>query len=201
MRARDLSVKLGLDWGSSSPGCVLWGVALPDAHAHIFDEMKFQRLAVREVAEAIREKCLSDWKLGTMPPIFCDPALKIKTGQIGEDFIQTFARYKVSLTPVSNNRIVGWQRVHEALALDPLTKTPWLTIHHRCKYLIRTMPAMLQDDHNPEDIDTESDDHACDTLRYLLMGGLRPGSKASIVKHEKPGSWAAFKRFANRHAA
>jgi hypothetical protein len=201
MRARDLTVKMGLDWGQASPGVVLWGCALPDAHAHIFDELKFQRMSVREVAEAIRDRTLGDWKLPKMPPIYCDPALKAKTGQIGEDYLQTFARHKVVLTPVSNHRTAGWQRVHEALSINKETGRPWLTVHPRCKYLIRTLPAMMQDDHNPEDLNTESDDHACDTLRYVLMGGLRPGTKPVIVKTDKPGTWGAFKRFARSQAA
>src|SRR4249920_1760738 len=113
-RLRDLTVRCGLDWGSSAPGCCLWGVALPDNHAHIVSEYKFQHMAVREVAEALREQSLSEWKLPKMPVMFCDPALRIKTGQIGEDFLATFARYRVTLTPVSNNRQIGWQRIHEA---------------------------------------------------------------------------------------
>jgi hypothetical protein len=201
MRVRELTTKCGLDWGSSNPGCVLWAVALPDNHAHVYDELKFVKLSVREVADAIREKSLSEWKLGKMPPIFCDPALRIKTGQIGEDFLMTFARYKVALTPVSNNRQVGWQRLHEALALDPATKTPWLTFHPRCKYLIRTLPMMLQDEHDPEDCDSTGDDHGADSLRYLLQGGLRAGSKANLIKPDPPGSWGQLKRYLKRTAA
>jgi hypothetical protein len=158
-------------------------------------------MSVREVAEAIREKSLGDWKLGKMPPIFCDPALRIKTGQIGEDFLQTFARYRVALTPVSNNRQVGWQRVHEALSIDPATGTPWVTFHPRCKYLIRTIPTMLQDPNDPEDLDTDSDDHGVDSFRYALQGGLRPQSRANLIKPDPPGSWGQLKRYLTRNPA
>lgn len=194
MRARDLTVKLGLDWGSASPGCVLWGTALPDGHVHLFDELKFQRMTVKDVAEAIKDKC-HDWRLSPLPMVYCDPALKIRTGQIGEDYIQTFGRYGVRLIPVSNDRVVGWQRVHEALSTDQATGTPWLTIHPRCKYLIRTLPLMVQDKNNPEDLDTETDDHPSDAARYLLMGGLRPGTKAKTVERIVPNSWAWWKSY------
>jgi hypothetical protein len=198
VRVRDLTVKCGLDWGgsgpSSKPGCVVFGVALPDQRAHIFDELKIMRLPIADAAVLIRDKCLKDWALGKMPPIYCDPALKIKTGQIGEDYIQTFARHKVVLTPVSNAREAGWQRVHEALSAMPGGTQPWLTIHPRCRYLIRTLPAMVADDHNAEDLDTNSDDHACDALRYLMMGGLRQGSKAVLRTPAREGSWAWMKR-------
>jgi hypothetical protein len=187
MRARDLTTKIGLDWGSASPGCVLFGVALPDGHVHIYDEIKFQRQTVKDVAGLIKDKC-HDWKM-QVPLVYCDPALKIRTGQIGEDYISTFGRYGVRLIPVSNERILGWQRVHEALSTDTHTGTPWLTIHPRCKYLIRTIPLMVQAKNEPEDLDTGTDDHPSDALRYLLMGGLRPGTKAKTVERYAKNTW------------
>jgi hypothetical protein len=153
----------------------VWGAALPDARVHLFDEFKMVRLSIKDAAEQIRERCLRTWKLGQMPSIYCDPALRIKTGQIGEDYIQTFARHRVILTPVSNNRHAGWQRIHEALREMPGMREPWLTIHPRCKYLIRTIPAMIQDSNDPEDLDTDSDDHGClvgDTPIAMAQGEM-----------------------------
>lgn len=208
VRARDLPIALGLDWGgsgpSSKPGCVLWGAALPDQRVHILDELKMMQLSIKEAAEEIRERTLKEWKLPKMPQVFCDPALKIATGQIGEDYIATFARYKVILTPVSNNREAGWQRVHEALRTMPDGREPWLTVHPRCKYLLRTIPMMVQhpNPNKAEDLDSSTDDHAVDALRYLLMGGLRAGSVAKLAAPVKEGSWGWFKRtYGNGRAA
>jgi hypothetical protein len=180
-RVRDLRVACGMDWGNASPGCVLWGVALPNGHVHVFDEVKFQRLPVRQVAELVQARH-AEWGL-TRVPVYADPALRGDTGQMGESMGATFARFGVPLLYPSNDRLNGWQRVHEALApcrqAECVTPerplgTPWLTVDPRCRYLARTMPLMVQSKANPEDVDTETDDHACDALRYLLMGGLRP---------------------------
>lgn len=204
LRARDLRVACGIDWGHSSPGCVLWGAALPNEHVHVFDELKFQRMEIRDVAAAIKEKH-REWKLKGVP-IYADPSLAGTTGQIGESYAMTFARHGVPLiTKLSNHRPQGWQRVHEALAPCKHATcqsaaypegTPWLTVHPRCKYLTRTLPLMVQDDTNPEDLDTESDDHASDALRYLIQGGLRPkmGRPAVI---EQPNSLRAWRRLAS----
>ena len=179
MRARDLRVSLGIDWGNSSPGCVLWGAALPDGHVTIFDEYKFQRMTAKDVGAAIKQKC-KDWRLPKVPVVYCDPSLlPAKQGELGEWIGLTLARHGVPVVRVSNDRTNGWQRVHEALA--PCAHTdhpprPWLTIHPRCRYLIRTLPLMVQSTNDTEDLDSDSDDHACDALRYLLMGGLRPSS-------------------------
>lgn len=181
LRARDLRVACGLDWGTASPGVCVWGAAFPDGHVHIFDELKFQRQTVKEVAEAIIAKH-RHWQLKTPVPTFADPSIKpwgTSSGAVGEAIGTTFTRYGVPLIYPSNDRVNGWQRLHEALA--PCTHTdhpprPWLSIHPRCRYGIRTLPLMVQDENNPEDLDSESDDHWCDALRYLLMGGLRPAT-------------------------
>ena len=183
-RLRDLRVACGLDWGSASPGCFLMGCALPDGHIHLVDEWKFQRLTVRQVAEGIHER-VTGWGLERMPLVYADPALRGDTGQIGESIGATFARYGVPLLYPSNDRVNGWQRVHEALAVcrHPACRSeahpdgrPWLSVDPRCRYLARTIPLLVQSDQNPEDVDTHGDDHAADALRYLIMGGLRPAT-------------------------
>ncbi len=35
--------------------------------------------------------------------------------------------------------------------------------------IIRTLPAMQHDDARPEDIDTDAEDHCCDSVRYGVM--------------------------------
>jgi hypothetical protein len=42
-----------------------------------------------------------------------------------------------------------------------LPPRPWMLIHPRCTYLIRTFPQLVMDDTNPEDMDTTGPDHAC----------------------------------------
>lgn len=184
-----------MDWGSASPGAVVWGAALPDGRVHIFDEFKFQRMTVKDVAAGIVAKSKS-WGLKLPTTTYADPSLKpwvTDRGGMGESIGQTFARYGVPMIYPSNDRMAGWQRVHEALSPSP-DGTPWMTIHPRCKYLIRTLPLMVQAKNNPEDLDTDSDDHACDALRYLLMGGLRPSAPHAQSAKVEPMSLAWYRQ-------
>ncbi len=127
--------------------------------------------------------------------VLCDPSLlPAKQGEAGEWIGLTLIRHGLPVRRVSNDRVNGWQRVHEALGIDPVTQTPWMTVHPRCKYLIRTVPLMVQADNNPEDLDTDSDDHACDALRYLLMGGLRPVTGRATVSAAPVNSMAWWRR-------
>jgi hypothetical protein len=41
-----------------------------------------------------------------------------------------------------------------------------------CPYLIESLPALPMDKKNPEDVDTTSNDHAADALRYLCKERL-----------------------------
>ena len=38
-----------------------------------------------------------------------------------------------------------------------------------CRDLIRTLPALQHDAARPEDVDTDSEDHAADAMRYGVM--------------------------------
>jgi hypothetical protein len=186
-----------MDWGSSKPGCVLWGAALPNDHVHIFDELKFKKDThpnARSVAEDVVSRS-KQWGLDLPTTTYADPSLgPDATGQIGESIGTTLGRHGLPLIYVSNRRVNGWQRVHEALAIDPAEGTPWLTVHPRCRYLIRTMPLMVQAKNEPEDLDSESDDHACDALRYLLMGNLRPFAGRIPLPVAEPYSLAWYRK-------
>jgi hypothetical protein len=68
-----------------------------------------------------------------------------------------------------NKRGEGAKRVKEFLLWDQFTQ-PLLRIWDSCPKLISTLPQLVYDDKNPEDIDTTQEDHAYDSLRYGLMG-------------------------------
>jgi hypothetical protein len=93
-------------------------------------------------------------------------------GHVGESIAETFQRYRVPVVSADNDRLNGWQRVQEMLR-DAPDGRPWLVVHHRCRYLARTLPAAVRDPKEPEDVDTMGDDHALDALRYGAMSRRR----------------------------
>ena len=98
--------------------------------------------------------------------------------QTGEHMQETFARHGVALVQANKDRVNGWQRVRAWLATAPDGR-PWLTVHPRCAYLIRTLPALQQDATDPEIVDTDGDDHAADALRYAVMARPAPGMQGA----------------------
>ena len=90
----------------------------------------------------------------------------------GKSIAEELAESGWGTQPAENDRINGWSRVRSALAWqDPDGRTfePELQVFSNCKNLIRTLPAQVYDKNRPEDLDTDGEDHAPDTLRYGLM--------------------------------
>lgn len=70
--------------------------------------------------------------------------------------------------PGDNNRINGLMQIHHRLAFDD-DGHPMLYVFHTCKHMIRTLPALVYDETDVEDVDTDGEDHAYDELRYICM--------------------------------
>ena len=169
-----------MDWGHNAPGCCLWWAVLADGRLYLRSELKFQRDDVSVVAEKIKAR---DQELGVSGSVrtYLDPACwaktgtSVKTAMQGESTAETFRNYRLPMTPADNDRFNGWMRCHQILR-DAPDGDPWLLVHPDCRYLIRSIPAAKSDSKDPDDVDTNSDDHALDAWRYGAMS--RPAPKA-----------------------
>lgn len=103
-----------------------------------------------------------------------------------ESIAEVYARCGIdNLVPSSKDRVPGWNFVHQYLRWDDKNE-PKLKIFDTCKNTIRTLPILISDENNPEDIDSRSEDHIADDLRYFLQT-LREGktmeSKRNIEEY------------------
>jgi hypothetical protein len=74
------------------------------------------------------------------------------TGVVGSE---TMAKHGVPVTKGDSNRIAGWMQVREFLAAPGAFHVSTDT----CKNWWRTVPSQVYDEHNPEDLDTDGEDH------------------------------------------
>jgi phage terminase large subunit len=188
---RDLPRVCSIDWGYVKPGAVGWYVLLPDGHVFKEAEWIFQREqapdVARKVAKHREEHGLTNVRYVGDTQMWI-PGQQEKSESIAE----TFARYGVSLAQANKDRINGWVRLRAWFREAPDGR-PWLSISERCVYTARTVPAMVMDEHKPEDLDTESEDHAVDEMRYFAMSRPNPSDSARIVIAPKPGTVGALK--------
>jgi hypothetical protein len=61
----------------------------------------------------------------------------------------------------------GWDQLRARLKGED--GIPMLFAFSTCEHTIRTIPALQHDEHRPEDVDTNSEDHAGDETRYACM--------------------------------
>ena len=106
------------------------------------------------------------WLKGKKIIGIADPACW--NAESGESVAETASKNQVYFTKADNNRLSGWMQLHYRLAFDE-NGFPMMYIFKNCKSFIRTIPLMMYDEHKPEDIDTDLEDHNLDSCRYFLM--------------------------------
>jgi len=175
------------DWGYSSPACVLWFAIDYDNNLWIYRELYTKKIT----ADVFARKVLMLEKDEYIRYGVLDASTWAKRGDIGpsiaETMIQTGCKWRPSdRTPRS--RISGKLEIHKRLKpSDNKKKEPGLRIFSTCRNLIRTLPILPLDDNNPEDINTDVEDHAYDALRYGCMSRPMHTSYASrMYKQPKP---------------
>jgi hypothetical protein len=95
-----------------------------------------------------------------------DPS--IWDGSRGESVAETATRYGIYFSPGDNERIAGWLMMRYYLQFDQ-NGYPRMYFFNNCKAARRTIPLMLFSETHPEDLDSDLEDHACDSIRYMCM--------------------------------
>ena len=94
-----------------------------------------------------------------------DPSIFIRNG--GPSIAESMAINKCAWRPGDNRRQPGWEALRQRLV--GFEGKPMLYFCDACEDTIRTLPILQHDDTNPEDLDTEAEDHAADETRYAIM--------------------------------
>ena len=134
----------------------------------------------REIARIEREH---PWFKGRKIDGVADPS--IWDGSRGEAIVDTAARYGILFTPGDNSRIPGWMQCHYRLQFDENGYSR-MYVFSNCKAFSRTIPTLIYDEHKPEDLDTDLEDHVADDWRYAAMSRpvapLRPVAPKKIYQ-------------------
>lgn len=177
------------DWGYSRPfSCGWWAVD--------FDGVVYRILELYGCTETPNEgvkwipetvfKTIHEietehrWLKGKQILGVADPA--IWNAERGVSIAETAQKYGVYFEPGDHERLPGWMQVHYRLAFDK-NGFPMMYVFDTCKAFIRTMPTLMYDDHKPEDLDSDGEDHVADEVRYFLMSrpikpqDIKPPSK------------------------
>ena len=144
------------------------------------------KLPAEDVADGIKERERDEPKdIEGNPAItygVLDPAAFASDG--GPSIAERMATRGVFFRRADNARVSargamgGWDQVRARLNGDG--ERPGIYFFSTCRDSIRTLPALQHDTNKPEDVDTESEDHAPDEIRYACMS--RPYIKQFVPK-------------------
>jgi hypothetical protein len=173
---------IAIDWGIASPRAVYWAARPPGTnHIWLYREQYGAGVSTKEQARLVREATLAAGE--RIEACIVDPATFAKErdadGNLQKSVADYFAEALSGICEVvrgNNERIQGaslfreiidWQGIENEDGIKVLVP-PRLKVMRTCPNFIRTVPTLKQSDNNPEDVDTNGEDHAYDAVRYLL---------------------------------
>jgi phage terminase large subunit len=162
------------DYGYSSYTGVLWFAVVPGSEQLVvYRELYVSKILATDLADMILEIEEGEKiRYGVL-----DSSLWHNRGDTGPSLAEQMITKGCRWRPADRSRgsrVAGKNEIHRRLQIDDFTEEPRLVIFDHCKNIISQLPSIPLDKKNPEDVDTHSEDHLYDALRYGVQ--TRPRS-------------------------
>ena len=175
------------DFGYSSHSGILWGAIDYDNILWIYRELYVNKLTADKLAWLILDTEAGD---GTIYDSVLDSSCWARRGDRGPSIAEAMNREGCRFRPSDRSpgsRVAGKIELHKRLTVDEDTEEPGIFFFSTCRNLIAQLPALPLDKRNAEDIDTHSEDHLYDALRYMIMS--RPMNRETAWDHIPKRKW------------
>jgi len=162
------------DYGYGSHTGVLWLAVSPSDQLIVYRELYCSKVTATDLADMILNAEQED---GTIRYGVLDSSLWHKRGDTGPSLAEQMNMKGCRWRPSDRSkgsRVAGKNELHRRLQVDEFTDEPRLVFMSTCTNTISQIPALPLDKNNSEDVDTKSEDHLYDALRYGIM--TRPRS-------------------------
>ena len=157
----------GVDEGFAAPFCCIWLTRNPDTkRLYAYREAYAAERTLIQQAQMIKDMTPPMEKIAIT---YADPAMWQRKNAQGRVFSSAdeYASQGVTLTQADNNRI-SRKRKFDSILSDGLDGEPMLQVFENCTNLIEQVSTLPRDPNNPEDVDTNAEDHAYDAACYGL---------------------------------
>ena len=172
---KEWKIYRGFDFGYSRPFAVEWIAVDHDGRVYVIAEFygctdtpnQGIKYTPSQIAQKIKQMENEHPNLKGRKIIgIADPAIqKAETGQSIEDMM---AKEGVFFSMGDHQRLPGKMQFHYRFAFDE-RGIPMMYVFNNCRHFIRTIPTLIYDSTNVEDIDSTGEDHIYDCVRYVLM--------------------------------
>lgn len=218
-----------LDWGYAKPFSVGWYAVDYDGIVYRYREyygckkevlgdpqgadvgLKMQAWEVAK--EILNRENHEKIKMRVADPSIWHPRSQGRQGEaLGVTIHEDFTSQGLYFLKADNDRTHGKMQVHKRMKLEQeidedggeiTGEHVMLKVFNSCKGFWRTMPALQEDPRNPDDVDTDNEDHIYDEFRYMCMA--RPVKPKKIERipvgsfmHER-NKLIRAKKYASRH--
>ncbi|MCP4491112.1 MAG: hypothetical protein GY820_27920 [Gammaproteobacteria bacterium] len=162
------------DYGYGSMSAVLWLAVAPDEQLIVYRELYCSKVTATDLADMVLDAESED---GTIRYGVLDSSLWHNRGDTGPSLAEQMNMKGCRWRPSDRSRgsrVSGKNEIHRRLQVDEFTEKPRMVFMASCTDTIAQLPSIPLDKKNPEDVDTNSNDHGYDALRYAIM--TRPRS-------------------------
>lgn len=165
----------GFDFGYARPFSVGWYAVDHDNRMYRIRELygctvqpnTGIKYTPQEIAQEIRRIESEDANLkGKRINGIADPSIFDESR--GESIAAMMERERVYFERGDHKRLPGKMECHYRLAFDG-QGIPMMYVFATCKHFIRTIPSLVYSEKDPEDVDTDGEDHIYDEWRYVAM--------------------------------
>jgi phage terminase large subunit len=176
-----------LDYGLDCTACYWWAVD-QSGRCYVYRELYQPDLILSEAAKRIRELTPAHEHIDYT---VASPDLwnrRQDTGVAGYELMVQAGL--IGIIRADDRRVPGWRLMREYL--KPYTdeqgvEVARLAVFDTCHNLIRTLPALIHDTHNPEDVSDACEDHAPESVRYGIMS--RPPLTVEEEERDRRRKW------------
>ena len=178
---------MSFDWGYAKPWCALWFAVDYDGVIYLYRELygckedqhdMGLRQTNAEICRAILDVEKERVKYRVADPACWSPTkIRGSNKAHGPSFVEDAANEGLFFLKADNDRLRGKQQCHMRFMLETETNNkgevikeyPRFVAFNNCKHWWRTVMQLREDPKNPEDVDTDQEDHLYDTTRYAFM--------------------------------
>jgi hypothetical protein len=170
----------GMRWAFTEPGWIGFFASMTDGRVMLRHELRLLRVSPEDAADRVIAS-LRDWGIPQLTYIATSADLFPSGKNSGETIAQTFQMAGLPMLSVPDDRLNGWQRLRSWLAIrespEGTIAAPSLVIHESCKYFLRSLPSLISDEVNRDDVMSTPDEYPASGARFFVMSRPRPTLK------------------------
>lgn len=179
---RNWIIYRSFDWGSAKPFSCGWWALSDDEDGTLYRILEFYGVqrshgeaianeglkwhADRVFSEIARIEREHPWLAGKEIIGVADPSIFKEDG--GPSIAEAGYKHGIFFKKADNSRLPGWDQVRYRMQFNQYGE-PRMYIFSNCKDTIRTMPLLMHDEKNVEDLDSSMEDHIADDIRYMCQ--------------------------------